>query len=132
VSLQDGHEDQQFQRSASDEVQTQGYGAEDAGYGVPRSWDEQEELQDGQLDEEIEEEQWQSDPETGYQDRADIDTPEEARCLICWDSVTGLPWDKFLSLDCGDIYCLDCLNKALGFALACEANFPLRCGCKQQ
>jgi hypothetical protein len=46
--------------------------------------------------------------------------------------MNGLSLEKYLWLNCGDVYCLECLNKALDFALACEANFPLRCGCKRQ
>lgn len=58
--------------------------------------------------------------------------PGKLQCIICLESVNGLLWDKHIHLDCGDNYCGGCINAAFGFALACEANFPLRCGCKRE
>lgn len=52
------------------------------------------------------------------------------QCVICWESIKGLPEDRFLRLFCGEAYCADCINTAFEFSLRFESNFPLRCACK--
>ncbi|ERF68531.1 hypothetical protein EPUS_04629 [Endocarpon pusillum Z07020] len=61
---------------------------------------------------------------------AGLRATENHQCIICWESVGDLPADNYVQLQCGCIYCRDCINAALELSIRCEANFPLHCACK--
>ncbi len=55
-----------------------------------------------------------------------------SHCVMCWESVIDLPGDVYIQLYCRERYCCDCLSAAFEHSLISEANFPLRCGCKER
>lgn len=85
---------------------------------------------------EAQQEQWPQSDDTEDKSLPEIEpwktSFEPLRCTLCWESHQASPFDQYIPLVCGEIYCIPCINDAFEFALKCEANFPLLCGCRRR